>query len=257
MTLQALSSVKPQRVQEAQQLLAQLAVSSPDSEGYNLENGLIRYRGKLWVGNNMAIQTKIIAGLHDSAIGGNSSINATYYRVKQHFLWTGLKQDVENYVKQCTTCHQAKHTLTHPAGLLNPLPIPSGVWQDLSMDYIDGLPKSEGYSTIMVVVDRLTKAAHFIAVKHPYTASTILPKPSWIPLFVCMVHDASPHNWKSWLPLAELRYNSTYHSTLGYSPFKALFGYEPNLGVSTTVPADTPTSVVALAETIKMGIRKT
>jgi len=57
--------------------------------------------------------------------------------------------------------------------LLNPLPIPKDIWRDLSMDFIEGLPKSKGFSTILVVVDRLTKYAHFIPVKHPYTATTI------------------------------------------------------------------------------------
>jgi transposase InsO family protein len=53
------------------------------------------------------------------------------------------------------------------------VPIPEGVWRDLSMDFIDGLPKSAGCTVILVVVDRLTKYAHFIAVKHPYSAATI------------------------------------------------------------------------------------
>ena len=68
-----------------------------------------------------------------------------------------MKQDVEAFVKQCSIYQQSKHTNTHPMVLLQPLPIPEGVWRDLSMDFIEGLPKSDGFSVILVVIDRLTK----------------------------------------------------------------------------------------------------
>lgn len=84
-----------------------------------------------------------------------------------------MKQAVEDFVKQCTVCQHAKHTSNLLAGLLQPLPIPEGVWMDLSMDFVEGLPKSQGYSVILVVVDKLTKYAHFMPVKHPYTAAQI------------------------------------------------------------------------------------
>jgi hypothetical protein len=84
-----------------------------------------------------------------------------------------MKQAVYDFMKQCVICQHAKHQYTHPAGLLQPLPIPQGVWRDLSMDFIEGLSKSQGYSVILVVVDRLTKYAHFMAVKHPYTTANI------------------------------------------------------------------------------------
>jgi len=181
--LQAVSVVQPAWVQEvlnsyatdqqAQQLLQQLAVSSPNEQGFSLDRGLIWLKGKVWIGQNSALQTKLIAFSHSSAIGGHSGIAGTYQRLKQFFAWKGMKMDVESYIKQCSICQQAKHSHTHPMGLLSPLPIPKDIWRDLSMDFIEGLPKSKGFNVILVVVDRLTKYAHFIPVKHPYTAATI------------------------------------------------------------------------------------
>jgi hypothetical protein len=80
-----------------------------------------------------------------------------------------MKTDVELFVKQCGTCQQAKSPRQHTSGLLQPQPIPAGAWQDLTMDFIEKLPKSEGYDTILVVVDRFTKYAHFFPLKHPFT----------------------------------------------------------------------------------------
>ncbi|WVZ98670.1 hypothetical protein U9M48_044077 [Paspalum notatum var. saurae] len=278
MALQSVSVVQPVWLQEvlnsyttdsrAQQLLAQLAVHSPSEEGYSIDNGLIKYKDKVWLGNNSAIQTKIIAALHSTPIGGHSGINTTYYRVKKLFVWKGLKGHVESFVKQCSVCQQAKHSLTHPAGLLQPLPIPNGAWQDISMDFIEGLPKSEGFNAIFMVVDRFTKFAHFIAIKHPYTAQVIarcildnvvrlhgLSKSIvsdrdpifvshfWQELFrLCAVHN-SPHSWKKWLSLAELWYNSAFHSALGSFPFQALYGHEPNLAAESSIASSTSSTV--------------
>jgi hypothetical protein len=84
-----------------------------------------------------------------------------------------MKADVESYIKQCSVYQHNKHSHQHPSGLLQPLPIPEAVWQDITMDFIEALPKSDGYSVILVVVDRLTKYAHFLPVKHPYIAISI------------------------------------------------------------------------------------
>jgi hypothetical protein len=70
-------------------------------------------------------------------------------------------------------CQQTKHENFKPLGLFQPLKIPQGAWQDISMDFIEGLPKSAGYDVILVIVDRYTKYAHFIPLKHPYYAHTV------------------------------------------------------------------------------------
>ncbi|KAL4183064.1 hypothetical protein AMTRI_Chr11g96310 [Amborella trichopoda] len=70
-------------------------------------------------------------------------------------------------------CQCQKLENTSPAGLLQPLPIPQQVWTDLSMDFIDGLPNSNGKTTIFVVVERLSKATHFIPISHPYTTTSV------------------------------------------------------------------------------------
>jgi hypothetical protein len=87
--------------------------------------------------------------------------------------WHGLKQEVDSFVKQYVVCQQAKHELCKYARLLQPLPIPEQSWIDLFMNFIEGLPSSNGYSVILAVVDRLTKYSHFFVVKHPFSAATI------------------------------------------------------------------------------------
>jgi hypothetical protein len=111
--------------------------------------------------------------MHSSAIGGHSGIQATYHRMKALFYWKRLKQEVEDFVKQSLVCKLAKYMNTLPPGLLQPLPIPQGAWQDISMDFIEGLPLSEGFNVILVIVDRFTKYAHFIPIRHPFSATTI------------------------------------------------------------------------------------
>lgn len=183
MTIQAMSSVQPAWMQEvlnsyvtdplAQQHLTELALSNPDEHGYDLHQGIIRYHGRIWLGANSALQTKLIAALHSSVVGGHSGAQATYVRVKRLFTWQGLKAAVIDFVRQCAICQHAKHANSHPGGLLQPLPIPDGAWRDITMDFVERLPLSEGYDVILVVVDRFTKYAHFLPLRHPYSAPLV------------------------------------------------------------------------------------
>lgn len=81
-----------------------------------------------------------------------------------------MKTSVTEYVQACQICQQAKSEHVKLPGLLQPLLVPSQAWQSISMDFIEGLPKSNSYEVLLVVIDRFRKYAHFIPMSHPYSA---------------------------------------------------------------------------------------
>ncbi|TYK28129.1 Transposon Ty3-G Gag-Pol polyprotein [Cucumis melo var. makuwa] len=150
-------------------------------------------------------------------------------------------------------CQKNKTSTLSPAGLLVPLEIPDVIWRDISMDFIEGLPKSHGWEVILVVVDRLSKYAHFLTLKHPYIAKTVAevfvkeivklhgyPKSIvsdrdkiflshfWIEMFrlasTKLNRSSSYHpQMDGQTEVAEYWYNTTYHGSIGISPFKAVY----------------------------------
>ena len=90
------------------------------------------------------------------------------------YYWPNMKNDAAIYIARCFECQQVKTEHQHPVGLLQPLPIPKWKWEIISMDFITGLPKTnKQHDSIMVVVDKLSKAAHFIPVKSTFKAINI------------------------------------------------------------------------------------
>jgi transposase InsO family protein len=84
-----------------------------------------------------------------------------------------LKDSVQTFVHQCTVCQQAKVEHTKLPGLLQPLPVPSQAWEVVSMDFVEGLPTSDRFNAVLVVIDKFSKYGHFISIHHPYTAIQI------------------------------------------------------------------------------------
>ena len=97
-----------------------------------------------------------------------------YHGIKDLYWWDGLKKDVVDYVSKCLTCQQVKAEHQKPSGKLQPLPIPEWKWERITMDFVVGLPRSrDGYDSIWVIVDRLTKSAHFLPVKATYSVTKL------------------------------------------------------------------------------------
>jgi hypothetical protein len=92
-----------------------------------------------------------------------------YHDLKSRYWWYGMKRAIAEYVALCDNCQRVKAEHQRPAGLLQPLKIPEWKWEEISMDFIVGLPTTQsGYNSIWVIVDRFLKVAHFIPVKTTY-----------------------------------------------------------------------------------------
>ena len=153
-----------------QKIISELETKPSSHASYSFINGELRRRGKLVVGNNASVKLHIFKWLHDSAIGGHSGRNSTLHRIKTLFYWPKMSLEVQNYVRNCSTCQRNKYDQAAKPGLLQPLPVPAGVWESISLVFVEGLPPSAGKHCILVVIDRLSKNAHFLALSHPYTA---------------------------------------------------------------------------------------
>jgi hypothetical protein len=131
----------------AQQLITELSVSETHSntDGFSLRDGLLCLNNRIWVGVNELAQHHILPALHNSGIGGHSGLRETYEHVKQFFAWPKLKQSVQQFMAGCSVCQQAKLEHVKAPGMLQPLPVPSNPWEMISLDFVEGLPKSHKY----------------------------------------------------------------------------------------------------------------
>lgn len=138
-----------------------------------LNKGRLYYKERLVVPKDSSKIPLNLMEFHDSVGGGHSWYFRTYKRISGLFFWEGMKKKIQQYVQGCEGCQRNKYQALSPAGLLQPLPIPSHTWSDISMDFIGGLPKTSGLDTILIVVDRLTKYAYFNALTHHSTPKDV------------------------------------------------------------------------------------
>jgi transposase InsO family protein len=133
-------------------------------------DGLVTFQGRLYIPPGAPLLHEIVAAIHDD---GHEGVQRTIHRLRRDIHSPNLRTVVQDFVRACATCQRNKSEHLHPAGLLLPLPVPTAVWSDIGMDFIEALPRVGGKSVILTVVDRLSKYCHFIALAHPYTAETV------------------------------------------------------------------------------------
>ncbi|GAU10375.1 hypothetical protein TSUD_419040, partial [Trifolium subterraneum] len=221
------------------------------------KQGLIYWQDRIVVPDDPQLKAKLLLEFHSSPVGGHAGIARTMARVSAQFFWKNMKNDIKEFVQSCLICQQAKHDTRAPAGLLQPLPIPEQVWEDVAMDFITGLPPSHGYTVIMVVIDRLTKYSHFSPLKVDYSSKTVAeafmktivklhgttlamssayhPQTDGqsealnkcVEMYLRCFTFQNPKSWYKALDWAELWYNTALHTSLGMTPFQALYGRPP------------------------------
>ncbi|KAK1409444.1 hypothetical protein QVD17_35970 [Tagetes erecta] len=154
-------------------LITQLQSDPSSAPDFTLVDQLLFFKRRLVVPDLTHIKLKLLQEAHNTPMGGHGGFLKTIKRLSTQYFWPKMKQEVRVYVQECFVCQQQKYQTLSPAGLLQPLPIPSQIWEDISMDFIVGLPLSNRLDTILVVVDRLSKYAHFIGLSHPFTAKSV------------------------------------------------------------------------------------
>lgn len=127
---------KVERDEELQEIIKKLKEDSKGVPKFKLEQRRLLYKGRLVLSSTSCLIPSLLQMYHDSVMGGHSGYIRTYKRMNGELYWRGMKKNVQEIMAQCIICQKNKSESVSPAGLLQPLPIPERIWEDISMDFI-------------------------------------------------------------------------------------------------------------------------
>ncbi|GKB16148.1 putative reverse transcriptase domain-containing protein [Tanacetum coccineum] len=197
-------------------------------------DGTLCLNGRSWLSCYGDLRTVIMHESHKSKYSIHPGSDKMYQDMKKLYWWPNMKADIATYVSKLLTCAKVKAEHQRPSGLLVQPEIPQCKWDNIMMDFITKLPKSsQGYDTIWVIVDRLTKSAFFNALGtnldmsttyHPQNDGQSERNIQTLKdmLRACVVEFGK--GWVNHLPLVEFSYNNSYHASIKAAPFEALYG---------------------------------
>nr|GEU92072.1 putative reverse transcriptase domain-containing protein [Tanacetum cinerariifolium] len=214
-------------------------------------DGTLCLNGRSWLPCYGDLRSVIMYESHKSKYSINPGSDKMYQVMKKLYWWPNMKANIATYVSKCLTCAKVKAKHQRPSGLLVQPTIPEWKWDNITMDFITKLPKSpQGSDTIWVIMDRLTKSAHFLPIRenddldklarsfqkalgtdismstayHPETngqskrtIQTLKDR-----LRACLIDFGK--GWVKHLPLCEFSYNNSYHASIKAAPYEALYG---------------------------------
>ena len=251
--------------------------------------GLLFHGEQIYVPEEESVRAELLKRHHDDVLAGHFGVERTLELIGRKYYWSGMSKDVKDYVSSCDICQRVKAPRHRPYGEMQALPQPERPWQEVTMDFITGLPPSKRrdcvYDAILVVVDRYTKMTRYIPTVKTVTAvqladlfheeivcrfgtprgvvsdrGSVFTSAFWSDLCYhmkmkrrlstafhpqtdgqterqnqtlehyirCYCSDEQD-NWASLLPLAEFAYQNGTQTSIGCSPFYAMYGYHPTI----------------------------
>ncbi|KAK8934588.1 hypothetical protein KSP39_PZI014470 [Platanthera zijinensis] len=153
------------------------ALEEGSTGDYSLRDGLLHFRGRVYIPAGGQIREDIMTEAHCSRYSVHPGITKMTADLKKMMFWPGMKKDITYFVTHCEACQLVKAECRNPAGLLQPLPVPEWKFDDIAMDFIHGLPRSRtGNDSIWVIVDRLTKVARFVPIRKDDSVGVLVRK---------------------------------------------------------------------------------
>ncbi|GJU77262.1 putative reverse transcriptase domain-containing protein, partial [Tanacetum coccineum] len=181
-------------------------------------DGTCCFGNRVWLSRFGGLRDLVMHESYKSKYSIHPGSDKMYQDLKLLYWWPNMKADIATYVSKCLTCAKVKAEHQKPSGLLQQPEIPVWKWERITMDFVSGLPRTpSGYDTIWVIVERLTKSAHFLPMKKTYSMEKLTRL--YLKEIVCR-HDVHDRH----LPLVECSYNNNYHASIKAVPYEALYG---------------------------------
>ncbi|GJW96164.1 putative reverse transcriptase domain-containing protein [Tanacetum coccineum] len=215
------------------------------------DDGEIYFFDRIWIPSVGGVRKLIMDEAHTSRYSVHPGADKMYYDLRDLYWWPGMKRDIAEYVSRCLTCSKIKAEHQKPSGFLQQPEIPEWKWEKLTMDFITKLPKSSsGYDTIWVIVDRLTKSAHFLPIREDYKTEKLakiyvneIVARHGVPVSIILDCDGrfTSHLWQAFQKSLGTRLDmstayhpqtygqsertiQTYYTSIKCAPFEALYG---------------------------------